>query len=102
MPFSERQNPGQTIETLNEQLSAAEAPIAPFSQARLKLVSATDYKKFEYKPMAMHLSEASEALDERINDFLDLIQKAHNLEDSAFGNAAAQSTSEVRAACHSR
>jgi DNA polymerase alpha subunit B len=95
IPFSERQNPGQTIETLNGHLSTAEAPIAPFSQARLKLVSGTDYKKFEYRPMAMHLSEASEVLDERIDNFLALIQKAHNLEDSSFGNAAAQSTSEI-------
>jgi DNA polymerase alpha subunit B len=45
--------------------------------------------------MAMHLSEASEALDERIDNFLALIQKAHNLEDSSFGNAAARSTSEI-------
>ncbi|OCT45177.1 DNA polymerase alpha subunit B [Cladophialophora carrionii] len=95
IPFSERQNPGQTIETLNEHLSAAEAPIAPFSQARVKLVSGTDYKKFEYRPMAMHLSEASEMLDERIDNFLAIIQKAYNLEDSSFGNAAAQSTSEI-------
>ena len=95
LAFSERQNPGQIIETLNEHLSAAEAPMAPFSQARLKLVSGTDYKKFSYRPMAMHLSEASEALDERIDNFLAMVQKAHNMEDSAFGNAAAQSTSEV-------
>ena len=93
--FSDRQNPGHVIETLNEHLSAAEAPIAPFSQARLKLVSGTDYKKFTYRPMAVHLSEASEVLDERIDDFLALIQKAHSLEDSAFGNAASQSTSEI-------
>ena len=94
-PFFERQNPGQITETLNENLCAAEAPIAPFSQARVKLVSGTDYKKFTYRPMAVHLSEASEVLDERIDDFLALIQKARNLEDSAFGNAAVQSTSEV-------
>ncbi|KIY04057.1 uncharacterized protein Z520_00749 [Fonsecaea multimorphosa CBS 102226] len=95
IPFSERPNAGQIIETLNEHLSAAEAPIAPFSQARLRLVSGTEYKKFQYKPMAMRLRESSEVLDERIDDFLALIQKAHNLEDSAFGNAAAQRTSEI-------
>ncbi|KIW33432.1 uncharacterized protein PV07_00284 [Cladophialophora immunda] len=95
IPFSERPNAGQIIETLNEHLSAAEAPIAPFSQARLRLVSGTEYKKFQYKPMAMRLRESSEVLDERIDDFLALVQKAHNLEDSAFGNAAAQRTSEI-------
>lgn len=61
----------------------------------MKLVSGTDYKKFAYRPMAMHLSEASEVLDERIENFTTLIQKAHNMEDAAFGNAAAQSTSEI-------
>jgi DNA polymerase alpha subunit B len=93
--FAERSNPGQTLEVLNEHLSAGEAPIAPFPQPRMKLVSGTDFKKFAYRPMAMHLSEASEVLDERIDNFLALVQQAHNLEDSAFGNAAAQSTSEI-------
>lgn len=61
----------------------------------MKLVAGTDYKKFAYRPMAMHLSESSEMLDERIDNFTTLIQKAHNMEDAAFGNAAAQSTSEI-------
>lgn len=95
IPFSERQNAGQTVETLNDHLPLAEAPIAPFSEPRFRLISRTDFKKFAYKPMAMRLSDASEILDERIDDFLALIQKHHNLEDSAFGNAAAQSTSEI-------
>ena len=45
--------------------------------------------------MAMHLSEASEVLDDRIDEFMSLIQDHHVLEDSAFGNAASQGTSEV-------
>ncbi|KAK6384409.1 DNA-directed DNA polymerase alpha subunit pol12 [Exophiala oligosperma] len=95
IPFSERQNAGQIIETLNDHLPQAEAPLAPFSEARLRLISRTDFKKFAYKPMSMRLSDTSEILDERIDDFLSLIQKHHNLDDSAFGNAAAQSTSEI-------
>ena len=55
----------------------------------------TDLKKFFYKPMAMHLSEASEVLDERIDEFQQLVQSHHELEDSAFGSAASQSTAEV-------
>ena len=43
----------------------------------------------------MHLSEASEVLDDRIDEFALSIQKHHNLEDSVFGNAAAKSTSEI-------
>ena len=43
----------------------------------------------------MHLSEASEVLDDRIDEFLSLVQSAHNFEDSVFGNAASKSTSEI-------
>lgn len=45
--------------------------------------------------MAMRLSDSSEILDERIDDFMALVQKHHGLEDSAFGNAASQSTNEI-------
>lgn len=45
--------------------------------------------------MAMRLSESSEILDERIDEFTGIVQKAHNLDDAAFGNAACQSTSEI-------
>ncbi len=45
--------------------------------------------------MAMHLSEASEVLDDRIDEFQSLVQSYHNIEYSAFGNAAAESTNEV-------
>lgn len=45
--------------------------------------------------MAMHLSEASEVLDDRIDELQALVQAHHNLEDSAFGNAANQATSEI-------
>jgi DNA polymerase alpha subunit B len=45
--------------------------------------------------MAMRLSESSEVLDERIDEFTNMVQKAHNLDDTAFGNAACQSTGEI-------
>lgn len=45
--------------------------------------------------MAMHLSEASGILDDRITEFQDLVQSHHKLEDGDFGNAASQSTSEI-------
>lgn len=95
MAFSERQNAGQIVETLNDHLSVCEAPIAPPSESRVKLTANTDLKKFSYKPMAMHLSEASEVLDDRIDEFQLLVQAHHNLEDLAFGNAASQATSEI-------
>lgn len=93
--FAERPNAGSVIETLNDHITKAEAPIAPHGEARVKIVANTEFKKFGYKPMSMRLTESSEVLDERIDDFMTMVQKHHKLEDNAFGNAAAQSTSEV-------
>jgi DNA polymerase alpha subunit B len=95
LPFSERQNIGQIVETLNDHLPAAEAPLAPFAEPRIKFTSNTDVHKFTYKPMAMRLSESSEVLDERIDEFTSVIQKANNFDDAAFGNPTCQSTSEI-------
>lgn len=93
--FTQRQNPGQVLESLNVDIPAAEPPLAPWSESRIKLIANTDVKKFNYKPMSMRLTEASATLDERIDDYITLVQKQHKLEDSAFGNAAAQSASEI-------
>jgi DNA polymerase alpha subunit B len=43
----------------------------------------------------MKSSEASEILDDRIDEFMMLIQTHHALPDSAFGSAAAQSINEI-------
>lgn len=93
--FADRQNAGQVIETLNEHLAQVEAPLAPAAAARIKLTSNTDLKKFSYKPMAMNLSEASEVLDDRIDEFTKLVQAHHKLENTAFGSAASKSTNEI-------
>ena len=94
-PFAERQNAGQIIETLNDHLGQCEAPIAPHAESRVRLTANTDLKKFYYKPLAMHLSEASEVLDDRIEEFQALVQSYHNIESSEFGNAASESTNEI-------
>ena len=83
------------IEVLNDHIEAAEPPIAPFSEARIKLTANSDLKKLSYKPLAMKLSEAAEVLDDQIDDYLTLIQAHHKLEDSAFGSAESQSTNEI-------
>lgn len=93
--FADRADAGQITQTLNDHLSQFEPPLAPPAEPRIKLAAATDLKKFSYKPMAMHLSEASEVLDDRIDEFQLLVQEHHKLEDSAFGNAAKQSTEET-------
>ncbi|KAL2821494.1 DNA polymerase alpha subunit B N-terminal-domain-containing protein [Aspergillus granulosus] len=93
--FAERQNPGQVLETINEHLSLPEIPMAPFSEARIRPAANTDLKKFGYKPMAMRLSEASEILDDRIDEFMAIFLKKYENEDVTFGDAATQSTSEI-------
>lgn len=95
MPFSERQNPGQTLETINPHLSLPETPMAPFSEPRIRPTANTDMKKFGYKPMGMRLSETSEILDDRIDEFVALFEKQYEDEDVTFGSAASQSTSEI-------
>ena len=93
--FTNRPNAGQVIETLNQQLECPDPPIVPPAEPRVKLTANTDLKKFGYRPMAMHLSEASEVLDDRIDEFAAAVQAHHNYPDSAFGSAASQDTSEV-------
>lgn len=93
--FNDRKNAGQTVEVLNDHLAAGEPPIAPYPEPRIKLVANSDMKKLSYKPMAMKSSEASEILDDRIDEFMLLVQKHHDLDDSAFESAARQSTNEI-------
>lgn len=83
------------MHTLNEHLGEFEPPLAPSSEPRVKLTANTDLKRFYYKPMAMHLLEASGVLDDRIDDFQALVQSHHQLEDAAFGDATGQGTSEI-------
>ena len=45
--------------------------------------------------MAMHQSKASEVLDNRIDEFQKIIQSQYELQESAFGSAAKQSTGEI-------
>ncbi|EFX04114.1 DNA polymerase alpha primase associated subunit [Grosmannia clavigera kw1407] len=93
--FNDRQNAGDVIEILNRQLPAAERPIAPYAEPRVKLTGASDQKKLGYKPMAMKLSEASEILDDRIDEFTKLVLDHHKLDDDEIGNAASQGTAEI-------
>ncbi|PYI04588.1 DNA polymerase [Aspergillus sclerotiicarbonarius CBS 121057] len=93
--FSQRPNPGETLETINSHLSQAETPLAPYSEARIRPTANTDLKKFGYKPLAMRLSEASEILDDRIDEFMALFEKQYDADEITFGSAATQSTSEI-------
>ncbi|KAJ5946810.1 hypothetical protein N7454_003649 [Penicillium verhagenii] len=93
--FADRSNAGQIVETLNEHLSMPETPMAPYSEARIRPTANTDLKKFGYKPMGMKLSESSEILDDRIDEFTTIFQTHYDSEELVFGSAASQSTSEI-------
>ncbi|TAQ90644.1 hypothetical protein B7494_g1066 [Chlorociboria aeruginascens] len=93
--FNDRANAGQVVEVLNDHLQAPDPPIAPYPKPRIKLTANSDKDKLSYKPMAMKSSEASEILDDRIDEFMLLVQAHHKLEDSAFGSAASQSINEI-------
>ena len=95
MAFVDRANPGEIVEVLNEKLAPADPPIAPYAESRIKLMASSDVKKMSYKPLAMKLSESSEVLDDRIDEFAALVQEHHDLDDSAIGSAASQGTTEI-------
>ncbi|GAB7356616.1 hypothetical protein MBLNU459_g7338t2 [Dothideomycetes sp. NU459] len=93
--FADRPNAGQIVEQLNAHMAVPSAPSEPPAEPRVKLKANTELPKFAYKPMAMKLSEASEILDDRIDEFASIVQDHHKLQDSAFGNPAAQSPAEI-------
>ncbi|KAI0969793.1 DNA polymerase alpha/epsilon subunit B [Xylaria arbuscula] len=95
LSFNSRQNAGELIEVLNEHLKPAELPIAPFGESRIKLTATSDQKKLGYKTLAMKASEASEILDDRIDEFMILVRDHHKIDDEEFGSAASQSTTEI-------
>ncbi|KAI3323293.1 DNA polymerase alpha/epsilon subunit B [Xylariaceae sp. AK1471] len=95
MSFNERQNAGELIEVLNEHLKPAEPPIAPFGESRIKLTAASDQKKLGYKTLAMKSSEASEILDDRIDEFMVLVRDHYKIDDEEFSSAASQSTTDI-------
>ncbi|EPE05385.1 dna polymerase subunit alpha b [Ophiostoma piceae UAMH 11346] len=97
-PFSDRANAGDVIEALNDHLPAYEPLIAvPYATPRIKVTTSSDQKKLIYKPMAMKLSEASATLDERIEDFADIVMQHYKEKygETAFGSAATWDTAEI-------
>jgi DNA polymerase alpha subunit B len=93
--FADRPAPGEVLKVLNEHLGPATPPTAPWSEPRIKLTANSDLKKLAYKGLAMKLSEASEVLDDRIDEFVTYVQDHHGLDAAAFGNPAAQATAPV-------
>lgn len=76
-------------------IAVPEAPTEEPNEPRIKLKANTDMSKFSYRTMAMKLTEASEVLDDRIDEFRDLIRDHLKLEESAFGNPNFESPNEI-------
>lgn len=94
-PFSIRTNAGATIETLNLHIPTPALPFGTSWESRVKLTVNMDLKKFSYRPMHQKLTEASEVLDDRIDEFMGFVQEHYQLADEQFGNPSTASPSEV-------
>lgn len=80
---------------MSNEIAIPEPPSEEPKEARIKLKANTDMSKFSYRTMAMKLSEASEVLDDRIDEFRDLIKAHMNLDEDSFGNPNYQSPNEI-------
>lgn len=76
-------------------IAIPEPPSEEPKEPRIKLKANTDMSKFSYRTMAMKLSEASEVLDDRIDEFRDILKEFAGLDESAFGNPNYASPSEI-------
>ena len=94
--FASRTNANEITEQfMSIDMAIPEPPLEPPREPRIKLKANTDMSKFSYRTMAMKLSEASEVLDDRIDEFRELVKESMGLDDSAFGNPTYQSPSEI-------
>ncbi|KAF1938967.1 DNA polymerase alpha 70 kDa subunit [Clathrospora elynae] len=94
--FASRTNANEITEQFMQgEIAIPEPPSEEPKEARIKLKANTDMSKFSYRTMAMKLSEASEVLDDRIDEFCDLLRESTGLDDSAFGNPNYPSPSEI-------
>jgi DNA polymerase alpha subunit B len=94
--FASRQNANDITEQFMQgDIAIPDPPSEEPREARIKLKANTDMSKFSYRTMAMKLSEASEVLDDKIDEFRELIREHMNLDENAFGNPNYQSPSEI-------
>ncbi|CBX96702.1 hypothetical protein IAQ61_005437 [Plenodomus lingam] len=94
--FSSRTNANEITEQfMGEDIPIPEPPSEEPKEPRVKLKANTDMSKFSYRTMAMKLSEASEVLDDRIDEFRESVKDSLGLDDSAFGNPQYQSPNEI-------
>ncbi|USP81953.1 dna polymerase alpha primase associated subunit [Curvularia clavata] len=94
--FASRTNANDITEQFMQgDIAIPEPPSEEPKEPRIKLKANTDMSKFSYRTMAMKLSEASEVLDDRIDEFRDILRESSGLYESAFGNPSYPSPSEI-------
>ncbi|KAJ4362477.1 DNA-directed DNA polymerase alpha subunit pol12 [Neocucurbitaria cava] len=94
--FAARANANDITEQfMSTEIDIPDPPSEEPKEPRIKLKANTDMSKFSYRTMAMKLSEASEVLDDRIDEFRELFRESMGLDDNAFGNPNYQSPSEI-------
>ncbi|RAR07218.1 DNA polymerase alpha 70 kDa subunit [Stemphylium lycopersici] len=94
--FASRTNANDITEQfMQADIAIPEPPSEEPKEPRIKLKANTDMSKFSYRTMAMKLSEASEVLDDRIDEFREVLKESAGLDESAFGNPNYPSPSEI-------
>ncbi|KAK6350081.1 DNA-directed DNA polymerase alpha subunit pol12 [Orbilia brochopaga] len=88
IPFRNRLEPGKVMEVLNPQIAIPPLPLPGVEswESRVELTVQIDREKFGYKTMFQKLTQVSQYLDDRINNYADLIQQEHNIPDDDFCN----------------
>lgn len=79
-PFRSRPQPHSLVETLNPHLPARTLPEAS-ARPRVALSSSSNPKDWDYRYMFEKISHRSEALDEQIDDFGEIIKDAYGLQE---------------------
>jgi DNA polymerase alpha subunit B len=90
-PFHLRADPHTLLETFNAHLEAG--PGAPGVKSRVALATTVETSEREYRYMFEKMSARSEALDEQIDDYGDVIREAYQLAE--LGDPAVTSEEEI-------
>ncbi|KAL7415252.1 DNA polymerase alpha subunit B N-terminal-domain-containing protein [Mrakia frigida] len=83
--FSTRSDALTVIESLNQHLPPSAVPAIPYepstTKPRIALTTGADPKSYEYRYMFEKISERSDVLDKRIDDFGELLKRTFNISD---------------------
>ena len=86
IPFEDRKNRLETLETLNSHLHPIVGSASEASSSRIKLASNADPKSYQYRYMFEKITERAAVLDNTIDEAAEIIKEYYSIED--FGNPA--------------